>query len=705
MSSSGDGPWRVGIDIGGTFTDGVLWSTTTGVRLTAKVLSTPEDLSRGFMQALDQLFRKNGGGVPDVEYVAHGTTAATNAVLEGKLASVVLVTTKGFRDVLEIARQVRSDPYDVFAQKPKALVPRDRCLEVDERTTAEGTVLRPLELEHVSELAARIQLAGVQAVAVCLLHSYANPDHEEQLGAALEALLPEVPITISSTLAPEFREYPRACTTVINAGLMPTMHEYLGHVESRLQALGVPGQRRVMQSNGGLISFDQARREPVKILESGPAAGLIGAAKISHAVDRPMLISFDMGGTTAKLGLVRDGAAEMVPDLEVGVENRTRSWFTGASGYPLLTPSVDLVEIGAGGGSIAWVDAGGKLRVGPVSAGAAPGPACYGLGGKDATVTDANVVLGRMNPSGLLGGDLVIDAKAAWEAVGAIARQIGCDTSEAALGILDIAAAAMARAARTISVERGYDPRHFTLAAFGGAGPLHAAQLAEELGVSEIIVQPEPGIASAIGLLVTDLRRELSKTWLRSWANASASELEEVLAALERSARIAFESEMEHIVELRLHRTLEMRYVGQSYQLVVPLADGPMTDEHLHSAAEEFHRIHEARYGHAEPLEPIEVVNVRLSAIGVLRDALAEPSTADAPSGGEAFPISKRLVTFARDAVLETPVFDRADLSSGSGIVGPAVIEEDDSTTLIPPGWVAVVHTHGNLVLSRPQRA
>jgi N-methylhydantoinase A len=700
MTVPGNGAWRIGIDIGGTFTDGVLWNTTTGMRFSAKVLSTPEDLSQGFMNAVNQLFRKSGG-TPTVEYVAHGTTAATNAVLEGQLAPVALVTTKGFRDVLEIARQVRPDPYDVFAQKPKPLVPRNHCFEVDERMSAEGTVLQPLARASLPELATALHDANVEAVAICLLHSYANPDHEIEVAAALERLLPGVPVTLSSVLAPEFREYPRACTTVINAGLLRRIDEYLMQVEARLEAIGVQGKRRVMQSNGGLLSFAQARRDPVKILESGPAAGLIGATKLSSVLDRPMLISFDMGGTTAKLGLIRNGEAEMVPELEVGMEHRSRSWFTGASGYPILTPALDLVEIGAGGGSIAWVDRGGKLRVGPVSAGATPGPACYGLGGNEATVTDANVVLGRMSPTGLLGGDLEMDFGAAWGAVDKIAKEIDCEATEAALGILEIASAAMARATRTISVERGYDPRLFSLVAFGGAGPLHAAKLADDLGITEIIVQREPGIASAIGLLVTDLRCEFSKTWLRPCSTKYVEELRNIVATLETTVRATFEGETDNITELRLQRMLDMRYVGQSYQLSVPLAAGPVTGELIDSMADDFHRMHNVRYGHSEATEPVEIVNVRLSGIGVLRNPpmpAEEPPTRGLQEGD---PVSKRTVTFANGLALETPVYNRSSLPIGWEMDGPAVIEEHDSTTLVPDHWSVKVATGANLLLAR----
>jgi len=697
VSAGAKRAWRVGIDIGGTFTDGVLWNSETGAQFTAKVLSTPSDMSEGFVDVFRALFAQDGARVDEVEYLAHGTTAATNAVLEGKLASVALVSTKGFRDVLEIARQVRPDPYDVFTQKPKPLVPRNWCLEIDERLTAEGSVLRALALDEVPALAQRLDDPSIDAVAVCLLHAYANPEHERRLGEELEKHLPGVSITLSSQIAPEFREYPRACTTVINAGLMPTIHEYLRRVEARLQDEGVTGTRFVMQSNGGLLSFAQAREEPVKLLESGAAAGLVSASKVSEALRKSMLISFDMGGTTAKMGLVRDGVVEMVPELEVGAANRSRSWFTGASGYPVLTPSVDLVEIGAGGGSIAWVDDGGKLRVGPVSAGAAPGPACYGRGGTRATVTDANVVLGRMNPHGLLGGHLPVDGDAAWAAVAEIADAVGLETTDAALGIVEIACAAMARAARTISVERGYDPRDFALVAFGGAGPLHAAQVAEEMGICEIVVQPKPGIASAIGLLQSDLRYELSRTWIRPSATAPRPELEAIFGELEQAARQMFAAEMGDIRELRLVRSLEMRYIGQSYQLQVAFRDGAVGDEAVDVAAAEFHRTHRMRYGHAETSEPVEIVNVRLTAIGLLGDANAAGSGVT----GDGEPVARRNVRFDRGVAVETPIFDRSTLPLGWRLEGPAVVEGDDSTILVPPAWNVGLGDGGNLVLTR----
>jgi N-methylhydantoinase A len=691
--------WRVGVDIGGTFTDGLLWNEQTGERWAAKVLTTPEDLSIGFVRALRSLLEQAELPAAEVGYLVHATTTATNAVLEGQLAKTAYITTKGFRDVFEIARQVRPDPYDVFTQKPPPLVPRDLCFEVRERMTAEGDILTPVSVDDVAAVAEQISSLGLDAVAVCLLHSYINPAHEQQVAEILSRVLPDVVVTISSDLAPEFREYPRACTAVVNAGLVPVVAEYLSRIEKGLVDQGVPIERlHVMQSNGGVLTFARAAVTPVHILESGPAAGVMGATHVGLLANQPNLISFDMGGTTAKVGLVVNGSPSMAQEFELGEESRSRDWFTGAHGYPILSPSVDLVEIGAGGGSIARVDSGGKLRVGPRSAGASPGPACYGFGGTEATVTDANLVLGRLNPSRELADGIAMDLRAAEQAISKLADPLGMSVIDVALGIIDIANAAMVRAIRSVSVQRGYDAREFTLGAFGGAGPLHAAALAQEMGIKTLIVQPQPGIASALGLLVTDIKHEFSTTWMRATADIDPQELEAVFAALEVRAQTAIDGDSMDVVSVEMHRALDMRYDGQSYQLVVPVGDEPGALD-IAAAQDAFHALHEQTYGYAEATEPTGVVNVRLTAVSRIRKPAGLsrwPDTSDARGRQD----DRRQVIFGGLGSVDTPILARGALSPGWKAAGPLVIEEADSATLVPPGWMASVSDNFDLVLT-----
>jgi N-methylhydantoinase A len=693
-------PWRIGVDIGGTFTDGILWNEVTGSRAEAKVPSTTDDLSIAFIEVVRRLLNENGVAPSEVGYLAHGTTIATNAVLEHKLVRTAFVTTAGFRDVFEIARQVRPDPHDVFTVKPPPLVPRHLCFEVRERMSAEGEVLVPLDEADVRRVAARIREAGVEAVAICLLHSYAAPAHERRVAGILRDELSGTLVSASSDLVTEFREYPRACTVAINAGLVPIVADYLDSIERQLKGLGFDGELRVMQSHGGVLALEEARVTPVHILESGPAAGVMGAVHVGELAKTLDLISFDMGGTTAKLGLVRGGEPSMTQEFEVGEASRGRSWFTGASGYPVLIPSVDLVEIGAGGGSIAWIDTGGKLRVGPRSAGSSPGPACYGRGGRDPTVTDANLVLGRISPHGLLAGDLPLDVEAATDAIAGIGGPLGLSVADTALGIIEIANAAMVGAMRTVSVQRGYDPRDFLLVAFGGAGPLHALALAEEMGMSTVLIQPQPGIASALGLLVTDVRHEFSATRVQAFSDVRPHELRERFADLESRGAAALEREGTPLEDRLYARSIEMRYRGQSYQLVVSLPGESIGEATLPDAAEEFHRLHELVYGYAEPAEPTELVNLRLAAIGRIEkpERLSSWSATALPAHDQA---ESRPVYFRSRGHIETPIYARGALAPGRQVAGPAIIEERDSTTLVHPGWVATIGESFDLLVTR----
>ena len=456
--------YRLGVDIGGTFTDATLINEETGEIRVGKVPSTPQDPSHGFMEATHRILREAGVSPDEVGYVVHGTTVATNSIIEGKVARTGFITTDGFRDLLEIQRQIRPSLYDLHFEKPRPLTPRYLCFGIPERLDAQGNVLTPLDESAVRNAAEQLRQENVESIAVCFLHAYINPNHEKRTGEILREALPDTIISLSSEVAPEFREYFRASTTVINASIRPVVGRYLQSIEARLRAEGLAAELLVMQSSGGVFTFEAASEKPVFMVESGPAAGVIAATYLGTTLDCPDVISFDMGGTTAKAGLIQNGTPTITKDYEVGTAAQTGVGASRGAGYPIRTPVIDLVEIGAGGGSIAWVDSGGVLRVGPQSAGADPGPVCYGAGGAEPTITDANLVLGRLNPSFFLGGEIELDVEAARRAIQEkCADPLNLDLVEAAHGIVEIANAAMVNALRLVSVQRGYDPRDFVL--------------------------------------------------------------------------------------------------------------------------------------------------------------------------------------------------------------------------------------------------
>lgn len=697
--------WRIGIDVGGTFTDGLAWNEDSGAMARVKVLSSPDDPGRAFLLAIERLMREGGIDGHAVSYLVHGTTVATNAVLQRRLARVAFITTEGFRDLLEIGRQVRPDPYDVFAVKPPPLVPRHLCFEVEERIAADGSVVRPLCEASIDQMVAKLREHDVEALAVCLLHAYRNPAHEQRIADRLRQAFPDLPISISSDLASEFREFPRACTAIINSGLMPAASRYLARLDSQLAEHKIVGTRLVMQSNGGSADFSHSAQRPVFLIESGPAAGVVGAAHIAKLFAEDNVISFDMGGTTAKVGLVQNGTPYRVQEFEVGAEaNRSRGWFGGASGYLILTPAVDLVEIGTGGGSLAWVDDGGKLRVGPISTGAVPGPACYGRQDTQAAITDANLVLGRLNSDYFLGGEMRLDAGAAKRALAVLGNKLGMDATATASGILQIADAAMSQALRVVSVQRGYDPRSFKLVAFGGAGPLHALSIASEIGIRSVLVPPRPGLASAFGLLVADLKHDFSRTLVQRLDRADPEALEAIFGELSQSALAVLADENVPRGQAAIERALDIRYIGQSYQLTISLTSERLSDAVLAEARERFNATHRATYGYAEPSEPCEIVNLRISALGLIeKPNLSADASAGATRSSDAMAAKKgsRPVFFAGAGFIDCAVYDRLRLSHGASLLGPAVIEEPDSTTLIHPGWRARVERFGVLAIDR----
>jgi len=692
--------WRVGVDIGGTFTDAALVNAETGQVRVVKVLTTPEDPAKGFMTALERGLAECGAAGRDVAATVHATTVATNAIIEGKTARVGMLVTRGFRDILEIGRQIRSRLYDVHLQKPAPLVPRRWSLEVTERLDAEGQVLEPLDVEGVRRAVRQLRDEGVEAVVICFLHAYLNPAHERAAAAVVRQEMPETWLSVSSEVCPEFREYLRGSTAAVNAAVMPIVSRYMDAIETRLAALGATAPFYVMQSNGGVMTSASAKERPVYMVESGPAAGVIAAGAVASSYGYRNVLSFDMGGTTAKVGLIQDGQFRVSTEMEVGAQAVTPLGEGRGGGYPVRTPVIDLVEVGAGGGSEAWIDAGGALRVGPRSAGARPGPACYGLGGTTPTITDANLVLKRINPAFFLGGEMMLDTDAARRAVvEGVATPLGLDPLAAASGIIEIANAHMIGAMRLVSVQRGYDPRDFVLVAFGGAGPLHANALARELGIPTVLVPPSPGIASAVGMLVTDIRHEFVATRRLRLDSLTPAALDALFTefAAEGDARLTRDGVP--TTDRRTLRSADLRYHGQSFELSVTVPPGPLAAADVDRLRAEFHASHERAYGYAAPDDPVELVNVRLAAVGVTPKPRRAPLREGGPSAAAAVK-GRRDVWFAEtNGFRETVVLDRAKLLPGNVIAGPAIIEEHDASTLVHPGWTATVDEHANLVL------
>ena len=690
--------YRLGIDVGGTFTDGILINEETGETRIAKVPSTPNDPSVGFLEVVERILREADIGAADVGYLVHGTTVATNAIIEGKLTPTGFITTEGFRDMLEIQRQIRPSLYDLLFEKPRPLAPRYLCFGIPERLDAAGTVVTRLDEQAVATAAEQLKKEGVEALAVCYLHAYLNPAHETRTREIVHDVFPDAVVSLSSEVAPEFREYFRASTTLINAGVRPIVERYLSSIEARLRDSGLDGQLLVMQSSGGVLTFEAARTKPVFMVESGPAAGVIVSAYLGEVLGFDNILSFDMGGTTAKTGLIEHGTPGITKEYEVGTAARAEHGAKGA-GYPIRTPVIDLVEIGAGGGSIAWVDSGGVLRVGPQSAGADPAPACYRRGGTEPTITDANLVLHRLDPDHFLGGEMRLDEAAAWQAIKEkCADPLGLGVVEVALGIVEIANNAMVGALRRISVQRGHDPRDFVLVAFGGAGPVHANRLAAELDIPTVLVPMSPGTMSAMGLLVTDIKHDYSTTLIQRTDRLDAplvSRLYQEMAARGEKALLA--EGMGH-ASIAFERQVDMRYVGQSYELPIPCGDDRVEDA-LEGMLRNFHSEHERAYGFSAPGEPVEFVTLRLTAVG----SIAKPKLRELPARGGDVKAARRTVRrvyFAEAGdFVDCPSYDRYRLPAGGVIEGPSIVEEMDSTSVIHPGFRGEVDRYGSLLI------
>jgi N-methylhydantoinase A len=671
---------RAGVDVGGTFTDVVTVDPASGRLLQAKALTTYPDPTQGFLAALAKL------GAGGLDYVGYGTTLATNALLTGAGAATALVTTRGFRDVLEIRRTHRSKLFDLYEEIPAPLVPRPLRFEVTERVGADGQVVEPLAEAEVRAVARRLRDAGVASVAVCFLFAFRNPAHERRTRDILREELPELAgdISLSSEVLPLHREYERTSTTVVNAYLTPLVRAYFEQVTGQLAQAGRARQLQVMQSSGGLVRPDRAGRLPILTLMSGPAGGAIAAAFLGRQLGEPRLLTLDMGGTSCDVTGVVDGAPDTRVDFEVG-------------GYAVSYPTIDIHTIGAGGGSIARVDRFGRLSVGPASAGSRPGPACYGLGGEEPTVTDANLVLGLYDAERPLGGEIHPDPELAARAVERhVARPLGLGLLEAAAGIVRLVDASMMHALRTVSVERGRDPRDYALVAFGGAGPVHGAGIARELGIRRLLVPPTPGCNSALGILASDVRHELVEAWTTRLLAADLAAFGDILGRLAAEGRRELDTDQVAPEARQLAAAVDLRYLGQAYELTVPLDSLAPTAEELQATADRFHRAHRDRYGHALDDDLVELVNVRLTAVG----ATAKPALAAGPPGAAAAePRAWRKVRLPSEGMVNVAVFDRADLPVGAELPAPCVVHQLDATTLVPGGARARVHATGTLVV------
>jgi len=669
------------IDIGGTFTDLIGFDDRARRFVEAKSLTTPAQLVQGIIDCI----RKSGLEAGAIDELIHGSTIAINTLIERKGAKTALIVTKGTRDVYAIGRGNRPEAYNLLFHRHRPLVPRHLTIEVDERMLASGEVHRKLEVGDVETACHALKAEGVEAVAVCFLHSYMNPGHERQAGAVIAEAMPDAYLSLSHNILREYREFERTSTTVVNAYIGPKVGGYVKSLNANLGAVGFRGDLSIMRSNGGVMTPEVAQERPAAMMESGPVGGIIAAARVGHALGIPNVISFDMGGTTAKTSLIRDGEPTMAPGYYVGGY---------ASGHPVMVPMIDVVEVGAGGGSIAWLDDIGALKVGPQSAGADPGPICYRGGGSEPTITDANVVLGRLDPDNFLGGQMKLDADGAVAGIKRkVADPLGMTVIEAAQAIVEIAISKMSLAVREVSVEKGYDPRDFALVASGGAGPLHVLAIARELHIPKVIVPLFPSHFSALGMLLADERHDFIRT---TYADLASVDFKTLVAVHEEMAKEAMAG-VRHAKGAELQVHLDLRYVGQEFTLQVPVTLAQLKKGDHRAIRTRFDKLYEHRYAHHSPDEAVEMVNIRLAVVGK-RPRLKFPAL---KAAARAKPEHTRKVYLsnARKAVI-CPVYKRSSLGAGAKVAGPALIEEHGTTTVLYQGDVCRVAPSGELIIA-----
>jgi len=689
----------IGVDIGGTFTDTVLFNEETGDYEIFKVSTTPENPATGVEESIRQAISK-GMKPEEVTYIAHACTIATNAIIEKKGAKAALFTTEGFEDVLELGRLRRPDPYDFLQDIPEPLVPRYLIKPVSERINSKGEIVRELDTQKVLTEIKEVKEAGIEAIAISFLFSFLNPIHEQAVKKIIEEELPDIHITLSAELIPQFREYERTSTTVVNAYVAPIVSNYIASLESSLKRLGILPELYIMGSSGGVMSPEMAKSKPAYLIESGPAAGVVEAAYLGKQTGYDNIITFDMGGTTAKMGLVEDGSPKVASDYEVGAIAQAGRRL-GGSGYPLKLPVIDLVEMGAGGGSIAWIDLGGMMRVGPQSAGAVPGPACYDIGGTEPTVTDANLLLGYIDPDYFLGGKMRLRVDNSHKAIKEkIADPMGIGIIEAARGIIDISNANMIRGLKVVTTGRGVDPREFIMMAFGGAGPGCAVELAAELGIPKVLIPETAGVHSALGLLSTDIRHDFAITRKEKSEKVNLRALNDSYEEFEDAAQNIMLGENISPEKMFFVRSADMRYVGQSYEVSVPVPSEEIDEKKLRSLVQSFHDTHMRIYAHAMPGEPVEIVTLRCAAFGVT----LKPEVARYEKGEES---AEKALKFEREMFskdygdfVRCPCYDRQKLFPGNLIKGPAIIEQIDTTIVIPPNYQGQMDEYRNILIS-----
>jgi N-methylhydantoinase A len=687
---------RVAFDIGGTFTDIVV--VTEGGLRTYKVLSIPDEVAKAVRRPVEAVLKETGH--QQLANLVHGTTIASNTVLEGKGAVTGLITTRGFRDEIEMRRLARPAVYDFLWERNPPLIPRRRRKEVTERVTAKGAIFTPLDLEETKQALLALRRQNVEAVAISFINSYTNPVHEHEAAALAREILPEAMLCTSYEVLPEIREYERTSTTCINAYLMPMVNRYLDSLENELG--GYSKTLRIMQSNGGVMTSDHARRHPIFLTESGPAAGALAAAALTRELGIERAVSFDMGGTTVKACLIERSTPIEKTEMEVGGEANISARYSRGGGYALSIPALDIVEAGAGGGSVAWVDESGALRVGPTSAGAVPGPVCYKSGGINPTITDANVVLGYMNPRAIAGGTVAIDRPAAIQAIERdLCPRLNLSVLETARGIYQVANAAMMRAIRAVTTERGRDPREYALIAFGGAGPIHAADLAADLGMKQVYIPLLPGLFSALGLLMADLRYDYVQSIPGRLDTINVAELLEKYQVLAGRAReeVLKENIDPDILKIECH--LDLRYLRQMSEITIRLPDGVPSSALIPALTELFHAEHERTYGYRRDNEHIAVVNLRLKALAPAKSVtFAELADDFMKSSAKSDGKQDTRVAYFGPKIGEcsTQIISRAALL-GKALEGPLVIEEFDTTVVVPPGWKAALDRYGNITL------
>lgn len=681
--------YMVGVDVGGTFTDVTMVDSLSGNIENHKLPSTPQDPSKAIMTGIRDLLDQHNIPNEQVTYLAHGTTVATNALIERKGAETALIVTEGFKDLLEIARQTRPSLYDLFQEKPNPMISGELRFEVEERMYSNGTVRTPINREQLGKIIEEIKSKGIKSIAVCFLFSFNNPIHEQIAVEEIKKLYPSAYVSASHQIVPEFREYPRLTTTTMNAYLGPVMQTYMENFRASVKKENIPVEPYITQSNGGIISIQESVSSPVKTALSGPAAGVVAAAHVAELTGYKDLITFDMGGTSADFSLIENGKPKISMDREI-------------EGFPARIPMLDIHTYGAGGGSIAWLDAGGALKVGPQSAGAVPGPAAYGRGGTLPTVTDANVVLGRLNPNGILDGKMDLDVEASKRAIEEhICKKTDLSLIEAASGILSVVNANMTRGVRLISVEKGYSPNEFSLVSFGGGGGLHCGSLAKELNISTLIVPPSPGTFSSMGLLVTDIKSDYVRTELIEPSEQNLSKIQEHFKSMEEEGTELLESEKIDEEKRLFQRTVDVRFKGQNYELSVPVELKDLEKENIDKVIKKFHEIHEKTYGYSDKLAPVEFVNFRLTACGEIPKVNFQKET----NTNEKVISStiKRNVYFAEvdePNYFETDIFQRTELTVGDKIIGPAIVEQLDTTILILPDQTASVDPYQNLIIN-----